>query len=81
MGRPDPLMGEVGVAVVVPRDAAAALSLDDLRTFGAATLARHKLPEDLLVVDSLPLTPMEKLDRRALAAMVDPSLSSRPRGT
>jgi acyl-CoA synthetase (AMP-forming)/AMP-acid ligase II len=64
--RPDPVMGEVGVAVVVADGDAP--SLDDLRTFAADRLARHKLPEDLVVVDTLPLTAGEKLDRRALAA-------------
>ena len=73
VARPDDVMGEVGVAVVVASAGGAAPTLDDLRAFGGATLARHKLPESVLVVDSLPLTPMEKLDRRALAAMVDRS--------
>ena len=75
--RPDPVMGEIGVAVVVPRPAAlgsAALgpgvTLESLRAFGAPRLAAYKLPEDLLLVDELPLTPMEKLDRRALAALI-----------
>jgi len=30
--------------------------------FGAERLGRHKLPEQLAVIDELPLTPMEKLD-------------------
>ena len=69
--RPDDVMGEVGVAVVVPREGAEAPTVDDLRAFGEDRLARYKLPEAVLVVDALPLTPMEKLDRRALAALVD----------
>jgi acyl-CoA synthetase (AMP-forming)/AMP-acid ligase II len=64
--RPDPVMGEVGVAFVVPRDPAAPPPLDGLRAFGATHLAHHKLPEDLRLVDALPLTPMDKVDRRAL---------------
>jgi acyl-CoA synthetase (AMP-forming)/AMP-acid ligase II len=66
--RPDEVMGEIGVAVVVPRDAAAPPSLDDLRAFAADHLAAHKLPEALRLVAALPLTAMQKLDRRALAA-------------
>ena len=66
--RPDPVMGEIGVAVVVPRDAAAPPSLEDLRAFATGQLATWKLPEDLRVVEALPLTAMQKLDRRALAA-------------
>lgn len=68
--RPDPVMGEVGVAVVVPRDPAAPPTLDDLRTFGGGALARHKLPEDLVVRPELPLTSMQKLDRRTLTTEV-----------
>ncbi len=69
--RSDEVMGEIGVAVVVVRAGATAPTLDDLRSFAAAHLARHKLPEALVVVDALPLTPMEKLDRRTLAGLVD----------
>jgi acyl-CoA synthetase (AMP-forming)/AMP-acid ligase II len=68
--RPDDVMGEVGVACVVVREGAAAPTLDDLRTFATGRVASYKLPDDVLVVDALPLTSMEKLDRRALAALV-----------
>lgn len=64
--RPDPVMGEIGVAVVAPRDPAAPPTLDDLRAHLRDRLAAHKLPEALRVVDALPLTPMQKVDRRAL---------------
>lgn len=73
--RPDPVMGEIGVAVVVPRDPAAPPTLEDLREYGKGRLATWKLPEALRVVDSLPLTAMQKLDRRALAAAENPSTS------
>ena len=66
--RPDPVMGEVGVAVVVPREVTAPPTLDDLRRFGGDRLARYELPEALRILDTLPRTPMDKLDRRALAA-------------
>jgi acyl-CoA synthetase (AMP-forming)/AMP-acid ligase II len=68
--RPDDVMGEVGVACVVVRAGAVAPTLEELRAFGAGSVASHKLPDDVLVVDALPLTSMEKLDRRALAALV-----------
>jgi acyl-CoA synthetase (AMP-forming)/AMP-acid ligase II len=68
--RVDDVMGEVGVAVVVPVDAAAPPSLESLRSFAADHLAKHKLPEAVLVVEALPLTAMDKLDRRALRSMV-----------
>jgi acyl-CoA synthetase (AMP-forming)/AMP-acid ligase II len=70
--RPDPVMGEVGVACVVPRDAAEPVTLAELREFAADRLAAYKLPEDLRAVESLPLTAGEKVDRRTLAALVAP---------
>lgn len=65
--RPDDVMGEVGVAVVVPVDPDRPPTLEDLRAHGEGRLARYKLPEAVRVVDDLPLTPMQKVDRRALA--------------
>lgn len=68
--RVDPVMGEIGVAVVVPRStpgaSTAAPELGDLRAFAAPRLAAYKLPEGIMVVDALPRTPMEKVDRPAL---------------
>lgn len=66
--RPDPVMGEVGVAVVVPVDPEAPPTLAELRAFAGADLARHKLPEALALRPDLPLTPMQKLDRTTLRA-------------
>jgi acyl-CoA synthetase (AMP-forming)/AMP-acid ligase II len=68
--RPDLVMGEIGVAVVVPRDPRSAPDLADLRAFAVSELAAYKLPEDIRVVDALPLTAMEKVDRRALGQLV-----------
>ncbi len=66
--RPDPKMGEIGVAVVVPRSGATAPTLDELRSHAEGQLAKWKLPEAIRVVDALPLTAMQKVDRAALAA-------------
>lgn len=70
--RPDDVMGEVGVACVVARDPEHPPTLESLRAFAADDLAHHKLPEAIVVVDALPLTAAEKVDRRALARIVDP---------
>jgi acyl-CoA synthetase (AMP-forming)/AMP-acid ligase II len=67
VARPDDVMGEVGVAVVVPSDATDPPTLDELRAFAAEHLAKHELPEDLRVVHALPLNAAEKVDRRRLA--------------
>ncbi len=69
--RPDPVMGEIGVAVVVARDPGHPPTLAELRAHGARHLAAYKLPEALVLVDDLPRTAMEKVDRRALAELVD----------
>lgn len=71
VGRSDPVMGEVGVAVVVPRPGQEAPTLAALRTFAQDRLASYKLPDQLVVVDRLPLTAMDKVDRRALQRLVD----------
>jgi acyl-CoA synthetase (AMP-forming)/AMP-acid ligase II len=65
--RPDDVMGEVGVAVVVPRTPGGRPpALEELRAFASGRLAAYKLPEAMCVVDVLPLTAMEKVDRRSL---------------
>ena len=66
--RPDPTMGDIGVAVVVLRAGAQEPTLEQLRAFARERLAAYKVPEAMRVVDELPLTGMDKLDRRALAA-------------
>jgi acyl-CoA synthetase (AMP-forming)/AMP-acid ligase II len=78
--RPDPVMGEVGVAVVVPRRPDRPPTLDGLRKFAAGRLAAYKLPEAMELVDALPLTAMEKLDRRALGTLLDAEQPSSHRG-
>jgi acyl-CoA synthetase (AMP-forming)/AMP-acid ligase II len=70
--RPDRVMGEVGVAFVVPRDPSSPPALADLRELGRDRLAAYKLPEEVRVVDALPLTAAEKVDRAALAEGLDP---------
>jgi len=68
--RPDEVLGDVGVAVVVPVTGAEPPTLEDLRSFAEDRLARHKLPEGLVVADELPLTAAAKLDRAALRQRV-----------
>jgi acyl-CoA synthetase (AMP-forming)/AMP-acid ligase II len=71
VARPDEVMGEVGVAFVVPADPTTPPTLDDLRAWAGDQLAHHKLPEAVHTLEALPLTAMEKLDRRALAALAE----------
>jgi len=67
VGVPDPVFGEVGWAYVVPRDPTAPPTLAELRAFVGAELASFKRPDGLTVLPELPLTPMFKVDKRALA--------------
>ena len=66
--RPDPVMGEIGVAVIVPRAGAEPPTLEQLREHAGDRLAKWKLPEAVRVASGLPRTAVDKLDRRALAA-------------
>jgi len=66
IARPDDIMGEIGVAVIVAEGTPPTLL--DLRTFAATRLAHHKLPEAIRVVDALPRNASDKVDRRALLA-------------
>ncbi|MGI8663691.1 MAG: AMP-binding enzyme [Acidimicrobiales bacterium] len=67
--RPDEVMGEIGVAVVVTRRGHTAPSVEDLRAYAAGRLATYKLPEAVVRVDALPVTSMDKLDRRQLSVV------------
>lgn len=64
--RADDVLGDVGVAVIVASDPTAPPTLGDLRAHAADRLSHHKLPEGVLIVDELPLTAMQKIDRRRL---------------
>lgn len=70
VGIDDPVLGEIGVAVVVPAMPGKAPVLDDLRAWCRERLADYKAPDRLVVVDELPLTPMSKIDKGALRALV-----------
>lgn len=70
IGRSAPVIGEVGVACVVPVDAAAPPTLGELRAHVGGELADYKAPDELLIVDELPLTAMLKPDRNALRELI-----------
>ena len=66
LGVAAPVIGEIGVAFVVPSDRCDAPSLDELRAWCGARLADYKAPDRLVVLDALPRTPMAKVDKDAL---------------
>jgi 2,3-dihydroxybenzoate-AMP ligase len=67
---PDPVLGERMCACVILRPGRR-LSLDELVAFlTAEEIARHKLPERLAVLGRFPLSPVGKVSKRDLAAML-----------
>jgi acyl-CoA synthetase (AMP-forming)/AMP-acid ligase II len=62
MGRPDPVMGEVGRAYIIPRPGAT-LTTEELKEFLSDKIARYKIPEDIIVRNNLPLTPIGKVKK------------------
>jgi long-chain acyl-CoA synthetase len=82
VGRPDPRLGEEVVAFVSLRPGATATA-DDLVTHARGRLSATKSPREVHVVDSIPLTSVGKLDRKALrrllAAMSPSAQQASPR--
>jgi acyl-CoA synthetase (AMP-forming)/AMP-acid ligase II len=83
---PDPVLGEIGVAFVVPSAGPApdeTTLLGELRAASTSALADYKAPDRVVVVDSLPLTSMMKIDKRSLeqrAASLPPLRPGRSAG-
>jgi acyl-CoA synthetase (AMP-forming)/AMP-acid ligase II len=71
VGLPDPVLGEVGGAFVVAADPTTLPELADLQDWCRARIADYKAPDRLVVVDTLPVTPMHKIDKAALLAIYD----------
>jgi acyl-CoA synthetase (AMP-forming)/AMP-acid ligase II len=70
VGRSAAVIGELGVACVVPTDVTVPPTLAELRGHAGGELADYKAPDELLIVDDLPLTPMLKPDRAALRELI-----------
>jgi acyl-CoA synthetase (AMP-forming)/AMP-acid ligase II len=69
VGAPRPVIGEIGVAFVVPSDSGAP-DLEALRIWVSERLADYKAPDELRLVDALPLTAMLKVDKQLLRTQV-----------
>ncbi|TMK41607.1 MAG: long-chain fatty acid--CoA ligase [Actinobacteria bacterium] len=80
VGLPDPVLGQIGAAYVVPAPGATP-QLDDLRAWCRRRLADYKAPDRLELLTELPLTSMLKVDKQALLRAPTPpsSASSGPR--
>ncbi len=73
VGAPDPVLGEVVVAFVVPAVADGGEpikpTLEDLRAYCRASLADYKAPDRVELLAELPTTALGKIDTRALSAL------------
>ncbi|CAN5500905.1 FadD3 family acyl-CoA ligase [soil metagenome] len=70
IGAQAPVIGEIGVAFVAPRDPAHPPNLSELRAFCQTQLADYKAPDRLELIAQLPLTAMMKVDKIALRALL-----------
>ncbi|HEX5587007.1 MAG TPA: class I adenylate-forming enzyme family protein [Acidimicrobiia bacterium] len=68
IGVPAPVIGEIGIAFVVPVDPTAPPSEHELRAWSKERLADYKAPDRVVTLDALPLTAMMKIDKAALRA-------------
>jgi acyl-coenzyme A synthetase/AMP-(fatty) acid ligase len=70
VGKPDAHYGQIVIAYVQLRaDVAARPTAEELREYVAEGIAAYKVPEQIHLVDQLPLNPVGKLDRKQLHAI------------
>jgi acyl-CoA synthetase (AMP-forming)/AMP-acid ligase II len=67
VGVPDPVLGEIGHAFVVPSDPTREVpSLTELRSWVLPALSDYKAPDRISFVSDIPRNSMGKVDRRIL---------------
>lgn len=66
VGKPAPVIGEIGVAFVIPNPGATPPTLAAIQAKVRSELADYKVPEQLVLLDALPLTSVMKVDKQAL---------------
>src|SRR5690606_7284637 len=76
IGVPAPDIGEKGVAIVVPVNPSDLPELGELRDFVKEHIADYKRPDEMVVVDALPRTPLMKVARAQLPDLVRAALST-----
>jgi acyl-CoA synthetase (AMP-forming)/AMP-acid ligase II len=62
VGRPDPVMGEVGRAYIIPKPGSA-ITPEEIKEFLADKLAKYKIPEDIIFRNNLPISPIGKVKK------------------
>jgi len=68
VGTPAPVIGEIGVAFVIP-DAAGAVTASELQAWCRGRIADYKVPDTVVFVDDLPVNATFKVDTRQLKRM------------
>jgi len=68
VGLQAPVIGEIGVAFIVPSGQEPVPSLEALRAWCRERLADYKAPDRLEILEQLPVTEMLKIDKNALRA-------------
>ncbi len=69
VGRPDEVHGEEVVAFVTLNEGAE-LTADELVAWSKARIGGYKYPREIHLIDAVPLTPVGKIDRKALRALL-----------
>lgn len=70
LGVPDPVWGEVGLAVCVPRDGATP-EAGSVLSWLAPQMARYKMPRDILFWDALPKSAYGKITKQMIRAELE----------
>ncbi len=66
VAKADPVLGDIGVAFIVPAPNEPPPSLADVREWTQRSIADYKAPDLVEIVDAMPLTSVGKVDKRAL---------------
>ena len=77
VGKPDAVHGEEVVAFVSLRGGEE-LTPEQLIDWGRARIGGYKYPREVRIVDSIPLTPVGKIDRKLLRSRVGEKQPERP---
>jgi acyl-CoA synthetase (AMP-forming)/AMP-acid ligase II len=78
VGSPAPVIGEIGVAFVVPADGGPAPGTDEVRDWCRDLIADYKAPDLVVAVDDLPVNATYKLDRTQLRRMAAIAVAEQP---
>jgi len=68
---PDQILGELGLAMVCAQEPKDPPLLEELREHGRQLIAQYKLPDLLVIVDALPLSSAQKIDRAAAQKLAE----------